>query len=299
LQVEAKVIADSISPDGVRLTTIEGTMHRFVLAEMNKHRMLSQSAQSSRAVPVPKMIEMVRNDPMMPVYWGKNQKGMSANEELSGDELISAQMRWEAAMRDATFHAELLHEDTGAHKQLVNRLLEPFLPQKIVITGTEWENFFRLRCHPDAQPEIRLFAEKIKEAMDNSTPKELDYNEWHLPYVTLEYESAGPGSLLVYVTDSGEKISYPDIEAAKRYSAARCATASYRTEKLTVERAMNIFEQLVMSEPRHSVPLEHVATPMRYAASPLCTHLTKDLTPLSGNFKQWGQMRKEIEGAVL
>jgi len=298
LEVEAKVIADSISPDGVRLTTIEGTMHRFVLAEMNKHRMLSQSAQSSRAVPVPKMIEMVRTDPMMPVYWGKNQKGMSANEELGGSSKWDSITQWEEAANDAAGRAECLH-NIGAHKQIVNRLLEPFLPQKIVITGTEWENFFRLRCHPDAQPEIRLFAEKIKEAMDNSTPKELDYNEWHLPYMTLEYESAGPGSLLVYVTDSGEKISYPDIEAAKRYSAARCATASYRTEKLTVERAMNIFEQLVMSEPRHSVPLEHVATPMRYATSPLCTHLTKDSIPWSGNFKQWGQMRKEVEGAVL
>lgn len=298
MQVEARVVADSISPQGVRITTIEGTIHRFVLAELNKHRLISQSAQSSRAVPVPKMLDMVRNDPMMPVFWGANQSGMSAKEECSNpiemgpNAYLPREEFWHHAANQTAHLAQIFHE-AGYHKQLVNRLIEWCLPQKVVLTATEWDNFYALRDHPDAQPEIAAFARCAKEAMDNSAPTRIYFHEWHMPYVTTVEEG--------YQTDGGEVTQ--DLEDAKRYSAARCATASYRTEKLSIERSLGIFEQLVTSDPWHSVPCEHVATPLEdggdFDSDHLITHISRDMQAWSGNFRGWGQLRKEITGATL
>lgn len=318
MKIEARVVKDSISENGVRLVTIEGTMHRFVLAEMNKHRMLSQSAQSSRAVPVEKMLKLVREHPAMPVHWGANQRGMRADEQCEQTVLLGAndtvtdnygpyvfrEEAWRNAAAEAAQSAENF-SNAGYHKQIVNRLLEPFLWQKIVITGTEWDNFFNLRLHVDAQPEIRQFAMAIKDAMNKSTPQILrdSSKQWHLPYV--EVEKWSPAGGFAAVTDSGEFL--PDIETAKKYSAARCATTSYRTEGVSVAKALQIYELLVESSPWHAVPLEHVARPLKFAKGgwagyfedPLQTHVDKNQFAWSGNFRGWGQMRKEIEGSYL
>ena len=244
MKVEAKVVADSISPDGVRLTTVECSFPRFILSELSKHRIFSMSAQSSRAVPVKKMIEMVDNDPFIPSYWGKNQRGMVAEESIPEEDVSDCEFSWLYA-KDTCVESATNLSVFEVHKQTVSRILEPWAWQKAVITATEWDNFFKLRIHKDAQPEIRELAEAIYTALGNSKPKKLYNGEWHLPYVTHHRKMDGGW----YETDGGEILE--SLLEAKKYSTARCATTSYRTEKLSVEKALEIYELLVESEPHH------------------------------------------------
>ena len=64
--IKAEIIADSLSPQGHRLTTFICVFPRIVLAEFNTHRMLSRNSASSRAIPFNKMLEMVKTNPFIP-----------------------------------------------------------------------------------------------------------------------------------------------------------------------------------------------------------------------------------------
>ena len=158
--IEANVIAHSRTSTGEELITVEVDFHRFILAEINTHRVLSRNYQSSRAVPVSKMLEQVINDPAIPVHFGKNQSGMVAEEEneslveLEGV-TVTSEEAWRVAALSAAKYAKALH-DAGYHKQIVNRIIEPYVWTKGVITATieGWESVFNLRCHKDAQPEF-------------------------------------------------------------------------------------------------------------------------------------------------
>lgn len=175
--ISAKVVCHS-TYDGAmeedELITLEVEFHRFILPELNTHRVLSRNYQSSRAVPVEKLIEQVRTNPAMPVHWGKNQRGMVAELELDLDSQEFAERDWKQAARYAVAQTEMLLSK-GVHKQIVNRLLEPFMWTKGVITATRggWNSVFALRCHPDAQPEFQALAYKMKEAIEALTPKML------------------------------------------------------------------------------------------------------------------------------
>lgn len=266
-QITAKVVEDSVSEQNVRLTTLQLAYPRFIHAEFMTHRMFSRNASSSRAIPANKMIEQVRNDPAMPVHWGKNQPGMQAREELSGDELTLVQENWKNAARSMSFFADCM-ANNNAHKQIVNRILEPFQIIHVVVTATEWNNFFHLRCHPDAQPEIQALACAMKSAMGSSTPVPLSKNEWHLPYVSDE-----------------EKLIYRD-EVLLKISTARCARVSYLKHDGTnpsVADDMTLYNRLVSSSPIHASPAEHQARPM-------------DANVWSANFRGWLQHRQLIEG---
>ena len=186
--IQAKIICDSISPEGTRLTTFEVEFHRFVLAELNTHRVFSRNYQSSRAVPIESMIKQVSEDPAMPIYWGKNQRGMQAAEELTGDELLATQNLWKEAAKEAANFASAMNA-CGGHKQIVNRVLEPFIWTKGVITATDeaMKGFFALRCHPMAQPEIRALADMMCSRYEGNIPTKLEYGEWHLPYMDMDY----------------------------------------------------------------------------------------------------------------
>ena len=191
MKIEAKIIADSISTAGKRITTMQLCYPRFIHSEFMTHRMFSRNAMSSRAVPVAKMIEQVRSNPAMPIHWGTNQPGMQASAVLSNemDARLGTSPRqyvktlWEHVAEDAANIAERMAQ-LGAHKQIVNRILEPFQWMHTVVTATEWDNFFELRCHPDAQPEINALACAMRDAMQASTPTERLEYEWHLPYVS-------------------------------------------------------------------------------------------------------------------
>ncbi len=274
MTIIAKVIEDSNTEHGKRLTTLQLTYPRFIHAEFMTHRMFSRNASSSRAIPVAKMIEQVRTNPAMPIHWGKNQPGMQANEQLTGDSLAFTQGYWRAAANMAADMAEMMNFN-GAHKQVANRILEPFQHIHVVVTATEWDNFMALRDHPDAQPEIRELAIQIKTAMAASVPvvrkrERLTAGAWHLPYVT-----------------AIERQVYADQpEFLAKLSVARCARVSYLThDGLTpdVAKDLELYERLVGSRPLHASPTEHQAYPL-----PLATQQSK-------NFYGWRQNREIVE----
>lgn len=262
--VSAKVIADSKFRD-TRLITLEVEMHRFILPEFNTHRMISRNFQSSRAVPVEKMIEQVRNDPAMPVHWGKNQPGMQADEELQGSALSGVKFEWRIAADGAVDSAKLMLQQ-GAAKQIVNRLLEPFMWTKGVVTATErdWNAFFKLRLHKDAQPEIYVLAEKIKEAVEGSKPMELKVGEWHLPYLSFGLD--GQGEAIYYISSEPHIYGGLFAEDAIKISASCVAQVSYRKLDDTLEKAKKVYAMLNLpvdgvypEDPPHFSPTEHIA----------------------------------------
>ena len=182
MQISAKIIDDTVHPfTGKRITSLQLTMPRFILAQFNTHRMFSRSTASSRAIPVKKMIEQVRNDYVRPVYWGKNQAGMQAEKELPTKLQELCKEIWHKAALSAADYAEQL-DNAGAHKQIANRILEPFMWAHTIVTATEWDNFFALRLDDAAQPEIQALAKAMKEAMESSKPTE---SRFHLPYITM------------------------------------------------------------------------------------------------------------------
>jgi thymidylate synthase ThyX len=260
----ARVLADSVSPAGIRLTTLEATFPRFILSEVNTHRQLSRNSASSRAVPTKKMIERVLDNPAVPVEWGVNKAGMSASERLSEDQAAVARGEWLRARDSAVEHVRNLQE-LNVHKQVINRILEPFMWHTVIITATEWTNFFKLRLARNAQPEIQVAAQHMNAAMEASTPRSIGIGQWHLPLV------------------QGDEGNLP-LEQLKKISAARCARVSYLTHdgKRDVEKDLELCERLWCD--KHLSPFEHVATP------------SEDLE-FHANFRGWIQMRQELEGA--
>ncbi len=257
----ATVVADSVSPAGVRLTTIEVTLHRFVLAELNTHRVFSRNSASSRAIPVHKQVARVVEDPAVPIEFGANQPGMQAGAALAGADHDAALATWLEARDHAVEAVERLAA-LGVHKQVTNRLLEPFMWHTVIVTATEWDGFWEQRCSPLAQPEIRVAAEAMRAAFDASSPTTVPAGGWHTPYLRPE-----DGDL--------------DVDTAIRVSAARCARVSYLTHdgRRDVAKDLELFDRLVTARPPHWSPLEHVATP----AAP-------DEQP-PGNLRGWAQLR--------
>lgn len=279
MSYEVKILADSLSPENNRLTTMEVVLPRVVLAEFNTHRMFSRNSASSRAIPVEKMLKRVEDDPFIPIYWGKNQKGMQADTELSQSEQLVAEHSWLKARDSAVKHARQLLE-IGIHKQITNRLLEPWLWHTIIVSATEWDNFFALRTHKDAQPEIRKAAVMMKSMYDASEPKKLEFNQWHLPLITENESWASNG------------ITHYSISDICKVSAGRCARVSYLTHdgKRDPKADIELCERLASSG--HMSPLEHVARPMT-------SHDIQQMglnasTRFLANYRGWVQMRKLI-----
>lgn len=229
MKTSATIIADSRAPNTSRLTTFECVMPRVILAEITRHRAMSFSVQSSRAVPAPKLIASVREAPFVPEVFTRNIPGMSGGEPL--DDQGAAKLAWIGAAQSACIHAEALHK-MGAAKEHANRLLEPFAYVAAIISATDWKNFFDLRISEQAQPEIHDLASMMLDAMNASDPIDLGYGEWHSPYSD-------------------------DI----RVSAARCARISYRTREgaysHSVEKDHELSSRLVTD--RHWSPFEHQA----------------------------------------
>lgn len=296
--ITAKVIADSYSPEGVRMTTMEIEYPRFILAELNTHRMLSKNSASSRAIPVATMQDHIRMNSAGPVFWGKNQPGMQAKEELTGSEKSVAEYIWAKARNAALDYSKEL-SDLGCHKQITNRITEPWMTMKTVISGTEWANFFWLRNHPDAQPEIKELAHKMFMAMNGSDPTLLNPGEWHVPYVASYFNVAHDQRL--YFDADGRQISAHD---ARIISASCCAQVSYRKNDDSFEKAVKIYKQLIESTPAHASPVEHQATPVDPLAFSVyepekwktlgVSHIDAEFQPWSGNLRGWVQFRKLI-----
>lgn len=304
MSFDANILADSMSPDGVRLTTMEITFPRIILAELNTHRMLSKSSASSRAIPVEKMIRRVLEDPYVPSSWGKNQKGMVASEDIDPENALRSQTQWLLARDAAVSHARNLL-DIGIHKQTTNRLLEPFMWHTVIVTATEWSNFFHLRNNAQAHPDMQTIARMMQALYEDParTPEPLKYGEWHLPLVGLDEIEAW---IIEGLPNS------PDIQPEllakhavkydffKKISAGRCARTSYLTHdgKRDLSEDNRLHDDLLRNG--HMAPLEHVARPatedddvfMMCKANQYGR--TGPTQQWSGNLRGWVQYRKTI-----
>lgn len=303
--ISAQIIADSIAEGSdKRMTTFVIEYPRFILAELNTHRMLSKNSASSRAIPSKTMREHIEATMAKPVFWGKNQPGMQAKEELTGEARARAEMNWNASVRmmlDRSKEQEAL----GLHKQIANRPLEFAMTMRTVISGTEFNNLWHLRDHEDAQPEFRVLASKMRKAYNDSTPIVLKHGEWHLPFVTTQRSSLE--SALEYLDENGNSLP---LEDARIISASCCAQVSYRKSDSSLEKARNIYAKLIESTPAHASPVEHQATPMpsRYLGreytkpwlwEPGITHVDRDVNYWSGNLCGWIQFRKLIPNEAV
>lgn len=263
---------------GKEIVTFELVYPRIVHSEFMTHRMFSRNAASSRAIPIYKVIDMVRKDPAMPSHWGKNQAGMQAREELTGFELDAVRELWIDAALNAADIAE--HMDSlGAHKQVANRIMEPFQWMKVVVTYTEGENWYWLRDHVDADPTIHELAKRMWEAVSNKTPFEIFPGEWHVPYVNRIRGADGIKYLTeIYIEDDVYETQFLTLEEALAVSSSCCAQVSYRLLDLSLTKALAIYARLVESEPVHASPFEHQATPIppeskwEYAYDPMGGH---------------------------
>lgn len=241
--IKAKIILDS-EFNGYRLTTMELNIPRFILAELTRHRVFSFSVSSSRAIPVRKMIENLKENHFIPQYWGQNQEGMIANKEIEPELREEAIKEWENAFNNALQSAWNLI-NLGVHKQITNRLLEPFSYCKVLITGTEWDNFFNLRCSKYAQPEMEELANKMKNAYLNSEPVK---RHIHLPFV---YGDTNLGS------NEKDILKKHSLNKLYRLSSARCARISYlnHNNEYSIDKDLELANKLITLH--HHSPQEH------------------------------------------
>lgn len=309
--INATIIADSINEQGNRLTTFQLRYPRWIHAEGRTHRQLvigeeesyewepatpslmadpnlSRNASSSRAIPVAKLIQDVIDDPAIPMFWGANQKGMQAGEEcdalvkLSDGEKVVREEAWLIA-RDFAIEAARAFDEAGYHKQIVNRLLEPFSHINVVVSATEWTNFYGLRRHKDAEPHIHLLADRMWEAQAASTPRLLKPGQWHLPYV------------------SDAELEVHGLRLAVSISVARCASVSYKTVDgldMTPDRAIALHDKLMAAQPIHASPAEHQGYPDGgFISGP--EEWAWHSEHLHGNFKGFVQNRKLYDNELI
>lgn len=281
MSIEAKVIEWSIGPEGQELITMQLKYQRFIHAEFMTHRMFSRNASSSRAIPVNKMIDNILNDPAIPVAWKRNIPGMQGGDPLSKDDAEACRMLWIAQCRNTVKTVRNM-VGLGLAKEVANRMLEPWQHIHVVCTGTRaaYNNFFWLRDHEDAQPEIQALARAMKAAQAWNTEEKnirlLGLNEWHLPYILPVERSEFPVDLL------------------RKLSVARCARVSYLkhdNSAPSVADDLALYERLINRDQIHASPAEHIATPDNMFG-------TEDKfwgnPHLHGNIEGWIQYRKTL-----
>lgn len=304
-QMFAKVVLASKSTNNAPpIITMHLRYPRIIHGEIMTHRVFSRNARSSRAVPVATMLKEIREKPFVPWHWGKNQKGMQANEECRervlipdwsdisnhGTPALHPHNREEAWLwgRDQAVHLAEAYAEAGYHKQIANRLIEPFSFIDTLVTSTSWANFFHLRDHKDAEPHFQDLARMMRVAIDGAEFQTLEYGQWHLPYVTQEDIAAVEDYLEPY-----PETTHPTLPYLQKLSVARCARISYKPfdGDGSIERELERYEQLVGSDPLHASPAEHQAAPDNaYWSKP---NLAGNLGP------GWIQYRKLLIGEYV
>lgn len=273
MTIDVKIIQDSVAPSGNRLTTFQLKYPRYIHGEVMTHRMFSRNASSSRAIPVKTMIERIKDDPVVPIHWGKNQKGMQAYSEISPTRAAIARCIWLCNLYVTIPFVRLLIF-LGVAKQISNRILEPWSHIHVVLSATEFNNFFSLRYHHAAQPEICELAKKMWEAYSSNVPIEIKEGEWHLPYIS----------------DVEKDTGMYNIDTLLKMSTARCARVSYMKHDgyaPSVDEDIALYNRLLSAQPKHSSPAEHQAMAVN----------NPDFK--SGNFTGWLQYRKTIENGNI
>ncbi len=325
------IIADSISPNGIRLTTWQLQYWRAIHSELMTHRVFSRNAGSSRARPSMTIIDSVSRHPWGPTHWGKNQAGMQAGEETMQPvriptHLVSAfkvfaetVLRYEVelkepmilvAEREHAWHfcawlsgkmAEEFHK-ADYHKQIVNRITEPYNYIDVLVTATDFNNWYALRDHKDAEPHIRDLAAMMKEEISKREPIFLTHGKWHLPYIKEEDRSAAIEYLEKNADPLDHVTEFEVIELLKRASAARCARVSYKlfdNNNANFDADLKLFQQLMVNQPLHASPAEHQATPDgQYNNMGGGDEQWKNRHE-HGNFRGWRQHRKQLANEFI
>lgn len=299
---KAQVITDSIGPEGQTLTTSVLQYPRLIHAEFMTHREFSRNASSSRAIPVAKVIDQVRNDPAMPVHWGKNQPGMQAHEEVDPSTIEEMKELWIKSAWAAADIAEQMM-DAGLHKQVANRILEPYQWMHVVVTTTSHTNFDGLRAHVDADPNIHHLADLWIGARQQSQPQQLYHGQWHLPFIDADDWATAQNYCQVDRITRDMPGYHEVVEVLKKVSAARCARVSYLNhegKRPDLLEDLRLFDRLVRSEIIHASPTEHQATPDMMVLPSTCS-LVEDwqARPLHGNLPGWVQHRKLLPNEYI
>lgn len=316
--IKAEIIADSKNEHGQRLTTFVLTFPRIVLAEFNTHRMFSRNSASSRAIPFKKMLKMVEEDPFIPLKWMKEHTGMQGTDYFQDEDRLqhsekpapqALKERWIRAKNSAIYHATEFSRH-GLTKQLCNRLLEPFMWHTVIVTASEWENFFALRAHPAAEIHIQDLAHKMLEAYNQSTPKQLYAGDWHVPfgdkvdYHREDFQQLYQHEHLLhygYLDNKPNEMSATVIQKIMvKIATARCARVSY----LNFEGKDDYLEDVKLHDRLlsmgHMSPMEHCARAMSFAEYNGYTK-SETINPIldlgwCGNFRGFIQYRKMLEG---
>lgn len=277
MSYSVEILADS-SYMKKRLTTLCVEMPRFILAEFNTHRVFSRNSASSRAIPVEKRIAMLMSDPFIPEAFEMNKRGMQGGDVLDPIAQARAKQIWLEAMAAAIKHAKDL-AGIGVHKQWANRIIEPYAWHKVIVSSTEWKNFLRLRKHRTAQPEIRVLANMMEEALNGNKPELLEPGDWHLPMIGEED----------YAMAMKPEIDY--LWLAK-LSVARCARVSYLThDRQVIDREADVSLHNTLLTDGHMSPFEHQAMVLDWDEIP---------SKQFGNFSPpFWQYRKQIPGEAI
>lgn len=315
------VLHSKSSVTGKELITFLVDHPRIVHAEELKHRQFSYSAASSRAIPSAKMAEQLTG---MPVSFGKNQSGMQAGDEWDAPVYIDGcpltpKNAWWAAKQFAVKVSNAFAE-AGYHKQVYNRLTEPFQMIRVLVTATETDNFFWLRNDKAADPTLAEQARCMYEAMQLSVPQTLEPGQWHLPFVdyyqeqidTETFDTVSFGGQVFFIRDEEGAQHNLTLDEAIKVSCARCAATSFRNENYGLEKSLQVYDRLVNGDKVHAGALEHCGTPMKakhngyykpenvnVPRDPISweqgiSHADRDCNFWSGNFCGWIQYRKLV-----
>lgn len=292
MMIKAEIIADSRNMHGQRLTTFVLCFPRIVLAEFNTHRVLSKNSASSRAIPFEKMVKMVKENPFIPIKWMKEHKGMQGTEYFTTESDISWLKMNHLKARDQAVERAMDASERGLTKQICNRYLEPFMWHTVIVTGTEWENFFALRAHPQAEIHIQALAHAMLDTYNATTPRQLYPGDWHIPF----------GDVFD-ITRSPLNKYKDDVEAMKialvKIATARCARVSYLNFEGKDDYEADIILHDRLLESGHMSPFEHCARAMSddeyYSYCDNC-HALLGHDGRSGNFVGFVQYRKMLGG---
>lgn len=293
---EVEIMADSLSETDHRCTTLRVVFPRIVLAEFNTHRLFSRNSASSRAIPGSKLRQRVIDSPFVPDRFPLNHKGMQAGEwvEKTDPRYFNLKQTWLAARNMAVSNSEYLNSKLEVSKQIANRIIEPWVWHEVIVTATEWENFFALRAHPDAQNEIKIAAEMMLCAMNDSHPRELKGGQWHLPFgdklIISKLEDAL--SLINNSNDFDEKVTIDDLKMM--VTVARCARVSYLNFEGKDDYLADVKLYQRLKDSGHMSPFEHVARAMTLEEYVEYRHSSPSGTEFGwcGNFRGFIQARK-------
>lgn len=277
--IDAQIIADSLNPVGDRITSFVCTFPRIILAEVNTHRMFSRNSASSRAIPFEKMLERVSNESFIPKAWMKDHKGMQGVEYFEEDSEKTKLLNLWLDARDNAVKSAIELSKFGLTKQIVNRLLEPFMMHTAIITATDYENFFHLRCNPAAEIHLQELAWKMKNIQDSNKPRQLEYGQWHIPFGIFSGEDIKQIESLTEGDDISEKFI---TDCRLKISTARCARVSYLNFEGKNDFRADIKLHDTLAKSGHWSPFEHCAMAMPNSK-------------YSGNFRGFAQYRKMFD----